>query len=151
MRPRVLVPCVLALVAASILGLVLASRERPDSGLVGGRLRPCPDTPNCVSSQAAAGAQAVEPLRFPGDPHDAFAHAIAIVNGWSGTTELARTEDYAHFEVVTPLLRFRDDLELQLDAAAKAIHVRSASRVGHSDLGANRDRVERLHAAFAAR
>lgn len=151
MRPRVLVLCIVALVVASILGLVLASRERPDSGLVAGRLRPCPDAPNCVSSQAVDEAQAVEPLRFPGDPHEAFARALAIVNGWSGTTELARTEDYAHLEVVTSLLRFRDDVELQLDVAAKVIHVRSASRVGHSDLGANRERVERLRAAFSAR
>ena len=53
-------------------------------------------------------------------------------------------EDYAHFVFRTPLLGFADDLELRLDAGAGLIHVRSSSRVGRSDLGANERRVERL-------
>ena len=64
---------VLALVLAAAVGLSLAARRRPPSGLVDGRLRPCPDTPNCVSSQTGDEARAVRPLRFDDDPQEAFA------------------------------------------------------------------------------
>lgn len=53
-------------------------------------------------------------------------------------------ETYLHARVKTPLFRFVDDLELLLDPAAEVVHVRSASRLGSWDLGANRRRVERL-------
>ena len=46
------------------------------------------------------------------------------------------------------MFRFVDDLECRLDAENRVIHVRSASRVGYSDLGVNRKRVERLRARF---
>ncbi|RME32632.1 MAG: DUF1499 domain-containing protein, partial [Gammaproteobacteria bacterium] len=56
--------------------------------------------------------------------------------------------DYLHAIFTTPLFRFTDDLECRLDRQAGLIHLRSASRVGHWDLGANRRRAERLRAAF---
>ena len=66
--------------------------------------------------------------------------------------ELAKRDgDYAHAVWSTSLIGFRDDVELLLDREARAIHVRSASRVGHSDLGANRKRVDALRAAFEAK
>ncbi len=60
------------------------------------------------------------------------------------------TDTYFHARVETRLLRFIDDLELLLDSEAGLIHIRSASRVGHWDLGANRRRVERLRREFEA-
>ena len=152
MRPRVLVLAVVALVAAGTGALVLASRRRPPSGLVDGRLRPCPESPNCVSSQDPADeGHRVDPLPFFGDPNEAFGIAVGIVKGWPRTSVVQLDDDYAHLEVTTRLLRFRDDLELLLDSEAGVIHVRSGSRVGQSDLGANRERVERLRAAFERR
>jgi uncharacterized protein (DUF1499 family) len=63
-------------------------------------------------------------------------------------TRIRRDESgYLHAECQSRLFRFTDDLELRLDAARGVIHVRSASRVGHSDLGANRKRVEALRRA----
>jgi len=152
MRPRVLVLALVALVAAGIGALVLASHRRPPSGLVKGRLRPCPESPNCVTSQDPGDEEHhIDPLRFFGDPHEAFGIAVGIVKGWPRTKVLRLDDDYAHFEVSTRFLRFRDDLELHLDPAAGVIHVRSGSRVGQSDLGANRKRVERLRAAYERR
>ena len=58
------------------------------------------------------------------------------------------TDRYLHAEFTTPVFRFVDDVEFLL--AADAIHVRSASRLGWSDFGVNRRRVERLRRAFAA-
>jgi uncharacterized protein (DUF1499 family) len=142
---------VLALVLVAAVGLSLAARRRPPSGLVDGRLRPCPDTPNCVSSQSAVEDQAVRPMRFEGDPQEAFARLVGLVDTLPRTVLLQHDEGYAHFEVTTALLRFRDDLELQLDATAGVIHLRSCSRVGRSDLGTNRRRVEAIRGAFEDR
>jgi hypothetical protein len=57
---------------------------------------------------------------------------------------------YARYEFATPLLRDVDDVEFLLDAGERVIHVRSASRVGHADLGANRNRIERIREQFSA-
>jgi uncharacterized protein (DUF1499 family) len=53
-------------------------------------------------------------------------------------------EDYIHAEFTTLLFRFVDDVEFAIDAGAKRVDFRSASRVGHSDLGTNRRRMEGL-------
>ena len=115
------------------------SRSRaPDYGLDEGRLRGCPATPNCVCSEAGGAdpARAIDPLPLAGREHAAAWQALqdAIVS-------LAAT-------FRTPLFGFIDDLEARLDRYAGVIQLRSASRVGHSDLGANRKRIERLVALF---
>ncbi len=46
------------------------------------------------------------------------------------------------------LFRFVDDVEFRMVSIDGIIHVRSASRVGYSDLGVNRRRVERLRTLF---
>lgn len=150
MRPRFLLLALLALLAAAVLALSLASRRRPDLGLVDGRLRPCPPTPNCVSSEGADPSHAVEPLRFHGDPDEAFARLVGQVRSRPRTELLTLEDGYAHFEVRT-WLGFRDDLELRLEREALQVHVRSASRIGRSDLGVNRARVESLREGFEVR
>jgi uncharacterized protein (DUF1499 family) len=53
-----------------------------------------------------------------------------------------RNESYLHATFASPLFGFVDDLEAR--RKGEIIHVRSASRVGHSDFGANRRRIERI-------
>ena len=55
---------------------------------------------------------------------------------------------YLHAEARSFLFRFVDDVEFMFDADQQVIHVRSASRLGYSDLGVNRRRVERIRRAF---
>jgi uncharacterized protein (DUF1499 family) len=138
----------LALVVAGQLGW-LAGQRPTDLGVRDGRLKPPPRTPNAVSSQAGDEAHRVEPLRFEGDPALAFAPLRDLVAGWPGAAIVVESPDYLHAEFSTRWLRFVDDLELYLDASAKLIHVRSASRLGYSDLGANRRRVEAIRERFA--
>lgn len=57
---------------------------------------------------------------------------------------------YLHAVFTSLVFRFQDDVEILRDADAQVLHVRSASRVGHSDLGVNRKRVERLRQRFQA-
>jgi len=139
----------LLLVAAGQLGLLAGTRPA-DLGVRDGRLRPVPASPNAVSSQTDSKDHAIAPLSYTGDGAAAFARAVAALRSMPGTTIVNEAPGYVHAECATRWLRFVDDLELHLDSAAGAIHVRSASRLGYSDLGANRARVEALRAAFAA-
>jgi len=61
---------------------------------------------------------------------------------------ITETESYLHAEATSLIFRFRDDVEFVIDQQANVIHFRSASRVGHSDLGANRVRMEEIRKAF---
>jgi uncharacterized protein (DUF1499 family) len=50
--------------------------------------------------------------------------------------------------LLRPFLKFVDDLEIRIDSTQKVIHIRSASRVGYSDMGVNRKRTELLKKLF---
>lgn len=136
-----------ALVAAGQLGW-LAGQRPTDLGVRDGRLKPAPRTPNGVSSQATDAAHRVAPLRYTGDGAAAFARLRDLVAGWPGASIVVQAPGYLHAEVRTRWLRFVDDVELLLDPAAGVIQVRSASRLGHSDLGTNRRRVEAIRRQF---
>lgn len=136
------------------MGLFAGSRPAA-LGVRDGRLAPCPTSPNCVSSQAPPedAEHHVAALPFPasarGDPAAAWAALERAVRALERTSVVTVRPGYLHAEAATALLGFVDDLECLLDAAARVIHVRSASRVGYSDLGVNRKRVETLRARLA--
>lgn len=111
-------------------------------------LAPCPDKPNCVSSQARDKAHAVAPLNLTTTPADAIQRLRQIIDAMPRTRVVATTDDYLHVEFTSALLRFVDDVEFRVDVDAGVIHVRSASRVGHYDFGVNRRRVEAIRIAF---
>ena len=137
-----------ALVALLLVGrfVHLSSTSQPPDHLAGaGRsLVPCPDSPNCVSSQAAGEQHRIEPLLVDGDPASALERAAAAVASMPRAHIVTSGDGYLHAEFTSALFRFVDDLELLYDASLPGFQVRSASRVGHSDLGANRKRVEAL-------
>jgi uncharacterized protein (DUF1499 family) len=147
-----------ALVVALLIVPVLLSSRIPEVSPVDGPLRPCGNAPNCVSSQALDEAHRVEPLQVPTgvEPHDAFKRFLELIEARRDARIHARAPiqpnvpyTFAHAEFVSPYLRFRDDVELLLDPGAGLVHVRSASRIGYSDLGQNRARVEELRAMLA--
>ena len=119
-------------------------------GVHGGKLAACPSTPNCVSSQATDAEHSIAPLTYGTSLADAKARLKRVVGEMPRTRLISETDDYLHFEFTTRIMRFVDDVEFYFDDAAKRIHVRSASRVGRSDFGVNRKRVEQIRAAFAA-
>jgi len=118
-------------------------------GLADGRLRPCPGTPNCVCSEFAADAEHyIEPLVYPaGDAGQVLPRLKAIVLEMGGSIQ-AEQPGYLAATFTSSIFRFVDDLELRIDTASNTVHLRSASRVGRGDLGANRERVERLKNLF---
>ena len=114
------------------------------------RIAPCPRSPNCVSSLAPDDAHRVDPIRFTGDPAAALAKLRAVIEAMPRTQITRIDSDSLHAEFTSWLLRFVDDLDAVVDPDAGVIHVRSASRVGYSDLGVNRKRVDGIRAAFDA-
>lgn len=111
----------------------------PKLGTEKGRLAPCPETPNCVVSESGTdSAHAVEPL-----PGTNWQHLRTAVTQAGGVI-VQDNGHYLHAVFTSSLFRFVDDVEARLDEAAGVIHIRSASRVGHSDFGANRRRVAKI-------
>lgn len=135
------------IVIVLLIGLSVASRKQPELGLVEGQLRPCPATPNCVCSEYPGKDSYIEPLAYAG-PVDAAWTSIRRVVAQTGGEVIVAKDNYLHAVYQTPLLRFVDDVEFRLDAEQAVIHVRSASRVGRSDLGANRKRGEKIRERF---
>ena len=120
--------------------------KRPTNlGVQGGKLASCPSSPNCVSSQASDN-HAIAPLRFSGDAEAALRKLKAVVEGMPRTRIIESKPGYLYAEFSTALMGFVDDVEFYCDGAA--IQVRSASRLGYSDLGVNRKRVDAIREAF---
>ena len=111
-------------------------------------LPPCPNRPNCVSSQAAYPSHFIEPLRFPGSPADAWAVLKFALQSLPRTRVVEESGWYLRAEAKSRIFGFVDDVEFLLDVRKGVIHVRSASRTGYSDLGVNRNRIERVRKMF---
>lgn len=122
--------------------------KRPDNiGIqTSGQLAPCPSTPNCVNSQSQDATHKIEPLSYSSTPTQAMAELKSAIQSMERTTMITETENYIYAEFKSKLMGFVDDVEFLLAPEAKVIHVRSASRLGESDLGVNRKRIETIRA-----
>ncbi|MCZ6663868.1 MAG: DUF1499 domain-containing protein [Gammaproteobacteria bacterium] len=119
------------------------------AGLTEGRLAACPTSPNCVCSEPQAAddrKHSIEPIRLEtGGNAMEWAAVVVVVREMGGRIE-TDSGNYLHAIFVSRIFRFVDDLELRADG--ESLQVRSASRVGYSDLGANRKRVESLRSGL---
>lgn len=130
--------------------MTFLSGKKPENiGVQNGRLAACPKRPNCVSSQGR-GKQFIDPFRFESEPEAAWQILSKVMGNHQGAHITELTDQYMHTECRTPLLGFVDDVEFYLDAQKKIIHLRSASRLGYSDLGKNRQRIEQIRQSFKA-
>ncbi|MDJ0570896.1 MAG: DUF1499 domain-containing protein [Pleurocapsa sp. MO_192.B19] len=116
--------------------------ERPSNlGVKDGKLAACPGSPNCVNSQSDDAQSKIEPL-----PAVSIAEIKKVVESMERTTVVEETDNYLYTEFQSKLMGYVDDVEFYLDSEANVVHVRSASRLGKSDLGVNRKRVEEIRA-----
>lgn len=115
--------------------------------LVNGKLRPCPGTPNCVSSETADPTQKVDPFTFSGSAEQVW-DALKTVVAENGGAVRYSDKEYLWSTFTVPVFGFVDDVEFRLSREEGVIHVRSSSRLGFSDLGVNRGRVGQLRGAF---
>lgn len=118
------------------------------NSIVTEQLKPCPDKPNCVNTQAAQSDKIREPLAYTGSLADAKDKLKNLIGGMSRTKLISEETNYLHYTFKTFPIPFIDDVEFLFDDAAKKIHYRSASRVGHSDLGVNSKRMEKVAKAW---
>jgi uncharacterized protein (DUF1499 family) len=142
-----------AVIAINTIGdhqMGLFSGKRPtDLGYTNGKFKPTPSSPNAVSSTTAKDDKHyIEPLKFDGAAEVAWKRLNDIITAQKGATVVSTNAGYTYAEFKTPLMGYIDDVEFALDTSATAIQVRSASRLGESDLGLNRKRVEAIRAAF---
>lgn len=112
-------------------------------GIINGRLAPCPESPNCVSSYATDETHRIEPLAAN------LAVIEQVLVGLDAVNIVAAAEGYLYAEFTSRIMGFVDDVEFQFDQASGLTHVRSASRLGHSDLGVNRNRIESIRSALS--
>ena len=121
--------------------LLLGCTSAPEKPAPGAALPPCGPLPNCVNSETGQGGKAIDPVPASRDQWQALKTWIGTQPSWTITSDEG---DFVQAVATTPLMRFRDDVQLRFDESAGVIHVRSSSRLGIGDMGANRSRIEHL-------
>lgn len=145
---------VLFCVAAGALGLLLLSltASAPSNlGVRNGRLAPCPTSPNCVSTQAEDREHWIAPISVTFQDPSPIELLAELVREMPRTKIVEQSDVYLRAEFRSRVFRFCDDVEFYYEKDSGRIHFRSASRVGHSDLGVNRERMEHIRSLFLAK
>lgn len=132
-----------ALLLMAPVGVGCAGKLPVKLGVENGLLAPCPDKPNCVISQGNDEQHFIPPFRYTGTREAAVADLRQIIRVMDRAYIIEERNDYLRVEFVTSHMRFRDDAEFYF-AEPGLIHVRSGSRLGYSDFGKNRKRLERI-------
>lgn len=123
---------------------VSCAGTKPDSI---GRFAECPEKPNCISSKSSTPSQMASPLIYEGPSTEAKAKLINVIESMPRTQISVNKDNFLHIEFTSLIFRFVDDVEFYFNEP-RIIHFRSASRVGHSDLGVNRNRIEEIRHLF---
>ena len=119
--------------------LTACAGEPPQNiGVQNGRLTACPESPNCVSSFESDAEHGIQPLQA------SLRQVEQVLLGLDEANIVESTDGYLYAEFTSRLMRYVDDVEFLEDSTAGVIHVRSASRLGYTDLGANRKRIENI-------
>ena len=147
---------VVGAIVAGQAGLLMGNAPT-DLGVRQGKLKGLSFTDNSVSSQADLYVDhpqrkysSITPLAVRGDGPTTIAQIKSIVEGMDGCALISNAPDYLYAQYTTPLMKYIDDVEFWFDPNNNVIQVRSASRLGKSDLGMNRKRIEVVRAALAA-
>ncbi|MGB0562726.1 MAG: DUF1499 domain-containing protein [Spirulinaceae cyanobacterium] len=128
---------------------VLFAGNAPELGVTDGQLAPCPPSPNCVVSRGGDAEHQIDAIAYRSDRETARETLLKVLGVVPRTEVLTQTEDYIRAAAESRLLGFVDDLEFYFPSDAAVIEVRSASRLGESDLGVNRRRIEQIRLALA--
>lgn len=125
------------------------SGERPKNlGVKNGQLADCPETPNCVSSQTKEVTHQIDPLTYSSSGKEAWKKLKTLIETTDNAEVIDADNNYLYAEYTSQIMGFVDDVEFYLDPQQQLIHVRSASRLGESDLGVNRSRIETIREQF---
>ena len=117
-------------------------------GVTDGHLAACPASPNCVVSQDGDPKHAIDPIAYHVDRDRAKEILLKVINAVPRTEVIEKTDNYIHALSKSRIFKFVDDVEFYFPKDENVIHMRSASRVGESDLGVNRRRMEQIRLAM---
>jgi len=124
----------------SIIPLISACAGEPSNniGIRENRLVPCPESPNCVSSFENNDTHKIQPIAAD------LNQITQVLVGLNAANIVNASDNYLHVEFTSRIMRYIDDVEFLYDETTGIAHVRSASRVGYTDLGVNRKRIEKI-------
>lgn len=120
----------------------------PALGIQAGKLSPCPATPNCVVSQNADPGHGIAPIAYTKSRETARALLIKVLGVVPRTEIVTQQENYIRTKSTSRIMGFVDDTEFYFPEDEPVIHVRAAARLGESDLGVNRRRLEQIRFAL---
>ena len=130
------------------IGQFTAGTQPDNLGVTDGKLASCPASPNCVVSQGADEEHSVAPITYSTDRAAALKNLVDIIGVVPRTKIVQQSDDYILAESESRLMGFVDDTEFYLPKGENVIHARAAARLGESDLGVNRRRIEQVRLAF---
>ena len=134
-----------------ILAILARVVKRPANlGVREGKLAPCPNSPNCVSTQSQDPRHQIAPIAYATSLEEAKATLLQVIRSMKGTTIITEDPNYIHVEFYVRGIGFVDDVEFYLDQQAQLIHFRSSARLPYYDWQVNRNRMETIRAAFEA-
>jgi uncharacterized protein (DUF1499 family) len=134
--------------ALPFFGGIFAGQTPNNLGLQEGKLAPCPASPNCVVSQDADVSHIISPISYQGESKAVRQQLLQVLSVVPGTKIIEQTDNYIRAESASRLMGFVDDIEFYFPETEKVIHLRSAARLGESDLGVNRRRLEQIRLAL---
>lgn len=138
-----------AFVFVVLIAMSIMSQYGGSHGLFKGKLQACKETPNCICTEEFDNKNA-EPIDIRGvETATAWEALKRVVIATGGKIE-SDDGKYLWATYTTPVLRFVDDFEARLDEQQSVIHLRSASRVGHGDMGVNKKRIENIIGKYQA-
>ena len=112
-----------------------------------GQFAKCPEKPNCVSTKNSSIKNTIKPIFYKGSHENAKQNLLLAIKTFGSAKVKKELDQFIHVEFTSNIFIFIDDVEFYLTEKG-VIHLRSASRIGHSDLGVNRRRVEMIRIAF---
>jgi len=137
-----------ALFILSIRTLSTQSQPKLELGIqVNGQLQICPDSPNCVSSfiDSSDKEHYISPIDLEEKSWEETKNQIKEYLDSEKSYEMQNeSENYLYYTQKSQLLGFIDDVEVLFLPQTNQIHFRSSSRLGYSDMGVNRRRVEKI-------
>ncbi|WP_066382693.1 DUF1499 domain-containing protein [Anabaena sp. CA = ATCC 33047] len=148
---RILQRLTLTIFLILTISLIFPATTWADSSRVGleqGHLKACPPSPNCVVSQDADAKHAIEPIVYHVDRDTAKETLLKVLSVVPRTEVIEQTDNYIYAISKSRIFKFTDDVEFYFPPNESVIHIRSASRIGESDLGVNRRRLEQIRLAM---
>ena len=142
---------VMAVGSTAILAVLARVVKSPANlGVRDGKLAPCPNSPNCVSTQSQDPRHQIAPIPYTMSPAEAKDALLQIIRSMERSKIITDDPTYVYAEFTSKRMRYVDDVELYRDQETSVIHFRSSARLPYFDWGVNRKRMKEIRTAFEA-